>query len=208
MSNNKEKKSKASSADEKNNGDINIEIEDNNEIEDNISDNKEQDSADNDVEAIVNQLNDLEKERDELKDQLMRKAAELENVRRRTQREKQDLISYANERLLHKLVEILDDMEKAVDAGRDNDDYKALYQGIELIKSKSFKLFEEAGVKPMEELVGSEFNVDFHEALMHIPSEDIPEGHIVQVVQNGYILHDKVLRHAKVITSAGKQEEK
>ncbi len=159
-----------------------------------------------DVELLVNQLNEIEKERDELKDNLARMAAEMENLRRRTQREKQDLIGYANEKLLLKLLDVLDDTAAAIDHGKSSDDYQALLTGIEMINKKAVKLFEDEGVKAMDNPVGKEFDVDFHEAMMVMPSEDIPEGHIIQVVQTGYMMRDKVLRHAKVITSSGKPD--
>lgn len=158
------------------------------------------------VELLVKQLNEIEKERDDLKDRLARKAAELENVRRRTQREKQNLIEFANEKVLLKLLDVLDDTATAIDHGKNSDDYSALLIGVEMINKKTIKLFENEGVKAMENPVGKEFDVDFHEAMMVMPSEDIPEDHIVQVVQTGYMMYDKVLRHAKVITSYGKTE--
>lgn len=148
-----------------------------------------------------------EKERDEMKDQLMRLAAEMENLRRRTIKEKEELIDYANERLLFKLITILDDLQAAIDHGKKSEDYGALLTGIELIYQKALKQFDEAGVKPIENTVGAPFDVDFHEAMMHIPSSDVPEGHIIQEVQLGYMIKNKVLRHTKVVTSAGAPEE-
>ncbi|MFP4368546.1 MAG: nucleotide exchange factor GrpE [Candidatus Kapaibacterium sp.] len=147
----------------------------------------------------------LEQEKEDLKDQLIRKAAELENIRRRSLKEKQEMMEYGNEKLLMKMLELLDDINNALEAGRKGKDYDALLQGVELINNKAKKLFEDSGVKPMEDPAGKPFDVDYHEAMMHIPSE-VPEGHVVQEVQKGYMIKDKVLRHAKVITSAGKPE--
>lgn len=155
---------------------------------------------------IINDLNkqieSLTSERDELKEQLIRKAAELENVRRRSIREKQEMIDYANERLLYRMLELLDDINSAADASGQSTDYESLAKGIEMIRAKAVKLFEEAGVSRMEDGVGKEFDVNYHEALMMSPSE-YPEGAVVQVIQPGYMLKEKVLRHAKVITSSG-----
>lgn len=144
----------------------------------------------------------LETERDELKEKLARRTAELENVRRRSIKEKQEMIDYANEKLLYKMLSIVDDLSNALKAGKDSRDYEALYQGVEMIAGKTNKLFEESGVKPMGNPVGKPFDVDFHDALMQMPS-DLPEGDVVQEVQKGYMIHDKVLRHAKVVTSSG-----
>lgn len=145
---------------------------------------------------------ELTAERDEFKEKYLRTAAELENLRRRTAKEKLEIIEYANERLLYSLLELLDDLGNALNAAKNSDDRNSLIQGIEMIYQKAEKLFNDAGVKRMEDPVGKPFNVDYHEALMHIPSE-LPEGSIVQVVQPGYMINNKVLRHAKVITSAG-----
>ncbi|MDQ1266401.1 MAG: molecular chaperone GrpE [Bacteroidota bacterium] len=146
-----------------------------------------------------------EKERDEIKDQLLRNIAEIENIRRRAQREKMEMLDYANEKLLSKMLVLLDDLSNAIDAGRLSDDYEALLKGIEMIQGKAIKLFEDVGVKQMDNPIGKPLDVDFHEALMHIPA-DLPEGSVYQVVQPGYMFLEKVLRHAKVITSAGKPE--
>ncbi len=159
------------------------------------------------MEALVEQMNELGKERDELKDALVRKVAELENLRKRSIREKQEMVEYANERLLFRFLELLDDISNAVDAGKKSEDYQTLLQGLEMINTKAVKMFEDNGVKKMEDAVNEKFDVDLHEAMMHTPHPEIKEDHVVQVIQPGYMMHDKVLRHARVITSAGKPEE-
>ncbi len=147
-------------------------------------------------------IEELTKEKEELKEQMLRNAAELENFRRRTMREKQEIVEYANERLLFKLLEIPDTLSAAIDSAKKGKDFDSLLTGIELTLQKTIKLFEESGVKQMQDLVGKEFNVDLMDALMLIPS-DIPEGHIAQIVSPGYMINEKVLRHAKVVTSSG-----
>lgn len=158
------------------------------------------------IEQLEFKIDDLEKERDKYKDQLMRLTAEMENFRRRTQKEKEELIYMANEKLLAKLLEIPDDMSNALEAAKKNSDSETLLTGINMIYNKVKKLFEEAGVKEMSNVVGSQFDVDYHDALMNMPHDSVPEGHVIQVVQTGYLIGDKVLRHAKVLTSAGKAE--
>jgi molecular chaperone GrpE len=157
-------------------------------------------------EELTSEINRLRKEKEELREQSIRKAAEMENLRKRSNREKQDMLEYANEKLLAKMLELLDDINSAVDAGKKSQDYDALLKGVEMISAKAEKLFADAGVKPMPDPKGEDFDVDYHEALMHMPS-DLPEGKVVQAVQRGYMLKDKVLRHAKVITSAGNEQE-
>ncbi len=148
-------------------------------------------------------VDELKKENEELKDQVKRMAADLENFRRRSLKEKQELIEYANDRLMFKLLPVLDDLDKALESGKKATDYDALLTGVGMILQKTIKLFEEAGVKPMEDPTGKPFDYDLHEAVMVMPSDIIPEEHVIHEVQKGYMIHDKVLRHAKVVTSSG-----
>jgi molecular chaperone GrpE len=154
---------------------------------------------------LVDKFDSIAKERDELREQLKRLAAELENFRRRSLREKQEMIDYANERLLYKMLQLIDDITSAIEAGKQSSDIEALLKGIDMINAKASKLFEEAGVVRMENPVGKPFNVNLQEAMMHIPSE-LPEEYVVQEVLPGYMIYNKVLRHAKVVTSAGMPE--
>jgi len=161
------------------------------------------------IEDLTNSLNEanskiesMQKENLENKELALRKTAELENFRKRSIKEKSDLIEYANERLLSSFVEILDDLTTAVSVSANSADADSLKKGMELIFNKTKKLFDDAGVTPMVFDEDTQFDVHFHEALMMSPS-DKPEGTVLQVLQNGYMLKDKILRHAKVITSSG-----
>lgn len=144
----------------------------------------------------------LVKELEEWKDLAHRRTAEIANMQRRAIQERADFEHRAAERMIHKLLPVLDDLHAAVDASRTTSDASALQQGLEMIYAKSMKIFEDSGVAIIEAEAGQPFNVDVHEALMLTPS-DVPEGHVIQTVQRGYSLHERVLRHAKVITSAG-----
>lgn len=157
-------------------------------------------------EELVSRIETLENEKAELKEMLLHKAAELENFRKRSLREKQDLIDYANERLLFQMLAILDDLGNALNVASRNADYDSLIKGVELIYQKAKKLFEDAGVQEMEEPAGKPFDVNYHEAMMMMNS-DLPEAYVVQEVQKGYLIRDKVLRHSKVITSSGVKPE-
>jgi len=163
---------------------------------------KEIEKLRNEVKHLQGRIEQLEKEKAELYEQILRKAAEFENFRRRTQKEKEELIKYGNEKLLFEFLSLLDDLTNAVNSAKSNADFSALASGVELILNKAKKLFEQAGVTEIESPVGKPFDVDYHEALMTIPSE-FPEGYVVQELQKGYKFFDKVLRHTKVITSAG-----
>lgn len=157
-----------------------------------------------DVQEHTNdELKKVIKERDDLRDQLVRQVAELDNFRRRSHKEKEELREYANQHLLLKMLPILDDLHAALDAAsKGTGDPAAFQKGVEMIYHKAVKIFEDAGVRVIEEAIGQPFNVEVHEALAQLPS-DLPEGHVSQLVQRGFFLRDKVLRHAKVITSAG-----
>lgn len=147
-------------------------------------------------------ISELEKERDTLKELLVRKTAEMENLRRRTIKEKEDLLNFGTEKLMAKFIEIPDDFGNAIDAAKKANDKDAVITGLEMIFAKINKMFDEVGVVQIPNPVGEEFNVDFHEALMTAPSE-YPEGYVTQVLQHGYTLNGKVIRHTKVITSSG-----
>jgi len=180
------------------NGDREIEISAPDEQDDNVS--NAQINGEDDIIAS------LEKERDELKDAVLRKTAELENMRRRVLKEKNELIQYANQTLFQKLLPLMDDFENAIKAGKTSEDFNSLMQGIEMIYNKAVKIFEESGVKKLDVKEGDPFNVEYHDAILKMPSENIEEDAIINVAENGYMYHDKVLRHAKVITSAGKPQ--
>jgi len=153
--------------------------------------------------ALEEQLHATERERDELREKFVRALAEMDNLRKRTDREKEQLVLYATERLFARLVELLDDLHAAVQAGKQSRDYDAMLSGLEMITAKAHRLYEEHGVRPLEAQEGEPFNVALHEALVHVPHPELPEGTIVQQVQRGYLFRDRVLRHARVVTSAG-----
>jgi len=149
------------------------------------------------------EIDQMQREIDEWKDLAARRLADLENMRRRTALEKQELHLRAAEHVITKMLPVLDDLHAAVEAAGTTQDSAALRTGIEMIYAKARQIFEESGVQVIEAEPGQPFNVEMHESLMHTPSEQHPEGHIIQPVMRGYQLNDRVLRHAKVITSAG-----
>ena len=157
------------------------------------------------IQALNDKIDSLEQERDDLKEQAIRRTAELENVIKRTQKEKLEIIEYANEKLLIKFLSIIDDLTNAVESARQSHDANSILTGIEMINQKALKLLEDEGVKQIEDAVNKPFDVHYHEALMSMPSE-VEEGHVVQEVLKGYQLRDKVIRHTKVVTSSGSPE--
>ena len=101
---------------------------------------------------------------------------------------------------------MVDDLHTALEVAKKSTDPAGFLKGIEMIYIKAIKIFEDAGVFPIETGPGEPFNVEMHEALAHMPSNDAPEGHILQEIQRGYTLREKVIRHTKVVTSAGNPE--
>lgn len=154
-------------------------------------------SEKNELEA---KLAEALKQADTFKDLMYRKAAEFENYKKRTENEVASIVKFANESLIGELLPVLDDFERSIKAARTSKDFESLYRGIELIYQKLVKSLEKRGVKSFE-TVGKEFNVEFHDALLQIPREDIAPHTVLEEIDKGYTLHDKVIRHAKVIVS-------
>ena len=152
------------------------------------------------VAVLRAQRDDAQRLADTFKDQLLRKAAEFENYRRRIESENAAVIRNANESLLLSLVPVVDDFARSLQAGKDVRDCEALYAGVELIQAKFLKVLERYGVVPFES-AGKPFDVGFHDALLQMPRADMPPHMVVQEVERGYMLFDRVLRHAKVIVS-------
>ena len=137
-----------------------------------------------------------------LKDKYLRLYADFENFRRRTAKEKLDLIGNANEGLLQALIPVVDDFERAMQSIESTDDVTALKEGVSLIYTKLFKTLEAKGLKPMT-AKGEPFNADLHESVTQFPapSDDL-RGKVIDEIEKGYYLNDKVIRFAKVIVGA------
>ncbi|MBW3521873.1 MULTISPECIES: nucleotide exchange factor GrpE [unclassified Chryseobacterium] len=134
------------------------------------------------------------------KDRYIRLYAEFENYKKRTSKEKMEFFTYANQEMMVSMLGVLDDFERALKEIAKNGN-EADLQGVELIYNKFKNKLTEKGLKVMEVRAGDDFNVDFHEAITQIPapSEEL-KGKIVDVIETGYTLGDKVIRFAKVVT--------
>ena len=125
--------------------------------------------------------------------------AEFDNFRRRTLKEKQDLIKTASEKAMVDLLPVVDDFERALEAMSKGGDVEALAEGVQLIYSKMVKYLEQQGVKPIES-TGKDFDADLFEAITTFPAPDeTMRGKVVDTTTKGYMINDKVLRHAKVV---------
>lgn len=143
-------------------------------------------------------LKKAEVELENMKDKYLRKVAEFENYRKRTIKEKAELILNGSERTLTAILPVVDDMERAITNADKIDDIKAMKEGMNLIYQKFQKTLESLGLKRME-TEGADFDTDFHEAIAMVPGMgENKKGKVLDCVQTGYKLNDKVIRHAKV----------
>lgn len=153
-------------------------------------------NSDDDVQARITQL---ENEVKEARDKHIRLSAEFENFRKRTQREKQEMASTANEKLIRELLPVVDDMERAKKAIDEGQDFESVKEGVELVIDKFFKILNQQGLQAFES-IGTDFDSEYHEAISTVPapSED-QKGKVVDEVEKGYYLNDKLVRFAKVV---------
>jgi len=151
----------------------------------------------------ISEMDKLKSELSEAKDKFLRLYSEFENYRRRTSKERLELINTANEELMAALLPIVDDFERADKAFDEQGDAKSLKEGYDLIQNKFRNILTQKGLKPMEDKVGDDFNPEFHEAVTQIPApEDKLKGKIVDIIERGYFLNEKVIRFAKVVTGS------
>lgn len=145
----------------------------------------------------IDPIQALTDENAKLKDQLLRTIAEFENYKKRTLKEKAELILNGGEKTIITILPVLDDFERAL-ADTNTDDPAAIKEGMELIFKKFIKTLEGMGVKKIE-TDNQDFDVDFHEAIAMVPGMgDDKKGKVIDCVQTGYMLNNKVIRHAKV----------
>ncbi|MBK8380341.1 MAG: nucleotide exchange factor GrpE [Ignavibacteria bacterium] len=138
-----------------------------------------------------------------LKDMLLRKAAEFENYKRRTDQEISNYIKYASENIIKELLPVYDDLGRSIDSINKGEtkDFETLKKGILLIFDKFKNILEKEGLTEINSL-GQEFNVDVNSALMQVPRDDVKPNTVLEVVEKGYKLKDKVVKHEKVLVSA------
>ena len=151
--------------------------------------------------AIVDEQDPLataQAEIEQLKTQILYKTAEFDNYRKRTLKEKAELILNGGEKAVSAILPVIDDMERAIENGQKTDDPSVLREGMELIYQKFVKALEGLGVKKIE-TTDADFNTDLHEAVAMVPGMgDDKKGKVIDCLQTGYQLNDKVIRHAKV----------
>lgn len=174
-------------------------------------DNSQQASANDDTKeqetGVVNDNAETETDKlaaalaeiDSLKDKYLRQVAEFDNYRKRTLKEKTELILNGGEKVLSALLPVLDDLDRAMQNIEKSTDVETLKEGVSLIMDKLTKTLQGQGLQKMD-AIGKLFDTDFHEAVALIPStEEAQKNHVIDCVQPGYMLNEKVIRHAKVV---------
>lgn len=173
-----------------------VEINDLN--DDTVADDTTADVTVDEVEGMQARIDELAQQLAKEKNDYLFLRADFDNYRKRTLKEREELIRNAAEKVLRGLLPIVDDFERGLEATKDASDANAVRQGMELIYNKLIKYLADNGVKAMES-TGADFDPDFHEAIAAIPAPT-PEqkGKVIDTTQRGYMYNDKVLRHAKV----------
>ena len=140
-----------------------------------------------------------------LNDKYLRLAAEFDNYKRLIQRDQRDQIRFGNEQLLKELLPVLDNLERAIKASQEGGDSNVLIQGVDLTLKQLTGVLSRFHVKPVE-TVGQLFNPATHQSVTSVASKKIPEQHVVEEFQRGYLLHDRILRAAMVSVSSGQAD--
>jgi molecular chaperone GrpE len=147
----------------------------------------------------------LEERLDDARDKYLRLAADFENYKRRARREREELFNYANENLIKELLGTVDNLERALEHARQSteaSDSKTLLEGVELTYRSLMQALDKVGVQQVAP-EGEEFDPSVHEAIRQMPSDEQPAGSVVEVLQKGYLLKDRLLRPALIVVSSG-----
>ncbi len=170
-------------------------------------------SSENELDVKVDPIPALERELESAKaeslenhDRYIRKVAEFENYRRRKEREFGELIRSSNRDLIARLLPVLENFERAMNHTEVGESFDNYQKGVEMILTQFKELLSVEGLAPIES-VGKPFDPNLHEALMQIPSDDYDEGVVCEETERGYLLGDRVIRHAKVVVSIGAPTE-
>jgi molecular chaperone GrpE len=172
-----------------------------------------QNPADSGTEAQIadqdpaGKVQEAQQKAEENYERLLRVSAEFDNYKKRTAREMQDVIKYANEKIFKELLTVVDNLERAIEAaGNDRTDDDPLVKGIHLTLGEVFKILERNKVTPVKAL-GEPFDPTYHQAMMQEEVEDQAPNTVVREMQKGYVIHDRLLRPAMVVVSKAKQDK-
>jgi len=155
---------------------------------------------------LEDKLKSTEQELEGYKDRLLRKAAEFENYKRRVENDQFNLLRYAAESLIIKLLPVIDDFERSLIHIKDAKDVDSIKDGIKLVYDKLMKMLEDQGVKSID-AVGKPFDVHYHEAIMQRKADNVEPHTVIEEFEKGYLYKDRVIRHSKVAVSEDNHEE-
>jgi len=192
--------------DKKNNESENKPVNEPENIENEANENLNDENLMEKEEEILVKIGQLENEISDLKDKLLRKAAEFENYKRRTENDQLNLLKYSAESFIIKLLPVVDDFERSIDHMDSAKDVESIKQGVSLIYNKLMKILSEQGVEKIE-AVGKPFDVEYHEAMLQRKAENVEPHTVLDEIEKGYMYKDKVIRHSKVIVSEDLDEE-
>ena len=150
--------------------------------------------------SVDSRIDELTKQADENHQRFLRVQADFDNFRRRTLKEKEELGQYASMKLIGQLLPVVDNFGRAIEAAKSGGDVESFAKGVDMIFRQLEQLLEQEGLKAMD-TVGQPFNPEFHQAIMQVESDEHEEGIVVEEIQKGYMLKDKVLRPAMVKVS-------
>jgi len=153
-----------------------------------------------DLAELQHKLQEKTSEAEENYGRLLRLAADVENLKKRQERERADLIQFANENLIKELLPVVDNLERALEHGRQQEAPPALLEGIEMVHQGFLKALERFGVTPLESL-GQPFDPAFHNAVMQEEAPEVPECSVIKELQKGYVMHQRLLRPAMVVVA-------
>jgi len=142
----------------------------------------------------------------EQKDKVLRLSAEFENFKKRKQREIDEFKKFANETVFRQLLSVVDNLERAIDSATDAVAETSLLEGVKLTHKEILKLFDSFSVTPVE-AENKPFDPNFHQAVTHAQNNDVPDNTVTNVLQKGYLIHDRLLRPAMVVVSKGAEQQ-
>jgi len=158
------------------------------------------------VAELRQKLEDKTKEAEENYTRLLRLAADMENLKKRQERERADLLQFGNENLVKELLPVVDNLERALDHGRQLEAPEALLEGIEMVHQGFLKVLDRFGVTAHDSL-GQQFDPAFHNAMMQEEAPDVPNGSVIKELQKGYLMNQRLLRPAMVVVASTTQNE-
>jgi molecular chaperone GrpE len=159
-----------------------------------------------DLAELQNKLQEKTKEAEENYARLLRLAADMENLKKRQERERADLLQFANEHLIKELLPVVDNLERAMDHGRQLEAPGALLDGIEMVYQGFLKALDRFGVTPLDS-VGQPFDPAFHNAVMQEAAPDLPDCSVIKELQKGYLMNQRLLRPAMVVVARNTQDD-